>query len=501
MTDEKVLDYVLSKDRNRIIPFKINNDFFEKSGMKKYVLERFNDSDSIKESIYRIKERIEKRPVCKHCGGKVKYKGQKTNCSENRFAEFCSVSCSRKYHKSEKNNIQLTDELILKDLVNENGTLNRNKSKEKYLKEHGYKDYLIHRYPTEEIHFVKNKFISYSEIIYRMKNKIEKLPVCPFCGNPKFFISFNQGYDKTCEKFSCKTSYKFKNIPNNDEKVISLLIKEDKENIQRIIKPRMKKEWLKSVGLLEYLQKRFEDSESIDETIYRIIHKIEIRPTCPCCGKKVIFSNIYKGFQHYCSYFCHFSSEMTKFWKKEFNMDIEYLGKEHIIIKNGCKIHGDLEVEPKTKYIIQRVLSYKTRHLTICPFCNPIKNPETSIESIIKNILKRNKIKYIHHDRKILKPYKNETIEGKIIKRARELDFYLPDFNIGIECNGNYWHNLENGIIRDKEKRELCRRRNITLLEYWEDEIHERPKDIENDILNKINLTLPSMNEINTQNI
>jgi hypothetical protein len=37
------------------------------------------------------------------------------------------------------------------------------------------------------------------------------------------------------------------------------------------------------------LENRFDDSESIRETIFRIKEKIEKRPTCPVCGNPVKF--------------------------------------------------------------------------------------------------------------------------------------------------------------------------------------------------------------------
>ena len=39
--------------------------------------------------------------------------------------------------------------------------------------------------------------------------------------------------------------------------------------------------------VLEYLKNRYTDSKSLRETIYRILHNIEIRPTCKICGKQI----------------------------------------------------------------------------------------------------------------------------------------------------------------------------------------------------------------------
>jgi G:T-mismatch repair DNA endonuclease (very short patch repair protein) len=65
------------------------------------------------------------------------------------------------------------------------------------------------------------------------------------------------------------------------------------------------------------------------------------------------------------------------------------------------------------------------------------------------------------------------------------IDFYLPDYNLAIECNGDYWHCNPNvlkfkdpdkiqlrNIDRDKRKGEILKNKNIPLLILWEAEIH-----------------------------
>lgn len=55
---------------------------------QKYVLNRYNDSLSIKETFYRIKNNIEIRPTCKKCGNKVEF------CRNGYFRDFCSIKCA-----------------------------------------------------------------------------------------------------------------------------------------------------------------------------------------------------------------------------------------------------------------------------------------------------------------------------------------------------------------------------------------------------------------------
>ncbi len=60
--------------------------------------------------------------------------------------------------------------------------------------------------------------------------------------------------------------------------------------------------WLnKHQDIYDYLINRYNDSESIQETIYRIVNKIEIRPVCETCGKPVRFNCYSRGFRKFCS--------------------------------------------------------------------------------------------------------------------------------------------------------------------------------------------------------
>ncbi len=97
--------------------------------------------------------------------------------------------------------------------------------------------------------------------------------------------------------------------------------------------------------------------------------------------------------------------------------------------------------------------------IPICRKCFPI-NKNSKLEEIIRDFLNQNNINHIDNNRKIL--------DGK------EIDLYLPEFNLGIEINGNYFHS-ENGGEKDKhyhlDKMKLSNQKHIKLLQFFEDEI------------------------------
>ena len=82
---------------------------------------------------------------------------------------------------------------------------------------------------------------------------------------------------------------------------------------------------------------------------------------------------------------------------------------------------------------------------------------------------------------------------GEVITSVRdkippmELDIFLPEFNLGIEINGSYWHSEK---FKDKNyylrKYNLCKEKGIRLISIWEWEILESRIKIENFIKNLI---------------
>ena len=66
---------------------------------------------------------------------------------------------------------------------------------------------------------------------------------------------------------------------------------------------------------------------------------------------------------------------------------------------------------------------------------------DTDIELKLKNELLKRKIKFIH-------PYR---IKNHIA------DFYIPKYNLIIECDGKYWHSKPKDIKRDRKHNIIMR--------------------------------------------
>ena len=83
----------------------------------------------------------------------------------------------------------------------------------------------------------------------------------------------------------------------------------------------------------------------------------------------------------------------------------------------------------------------------------------SSIEMKVKSQLDDIGIRYIHQ---------LQVDGGKFI-----LDFYIPSLKLVVECNGDYWHNLENRKRRDDELKKYVTSTGRSIIFIWEHEIND----------------------------
>ena len=111
----------------------------------------------------------------------------------------------------------------------------------------------------------------------------------------------------------------------------------------------------------------------------------------------------------------------------------------------------------------------------LCTKCNPIGVQFSSIEIEVTNFLDEYGIEYMHNDRSIL--------------NGKELDIYIPRYNLALEINGLFWHSeLYKGQKYHLMKTIMCRDRNIHLIHIWEDDWKLKKDILKSIILNKIGL-------------
>lgn len=157
--------------------------------------------------------------------------------------------------------------------------------------------------------------------------------------------------------------------------------------------------------------------------------------------------------------------EKAKKIHPEYNYSQVQYVNNNTLIKVICPVHGVFEISPN--YLLRGGK---------CSQCT-ILNIESKQEYDIRKFLDRHSIKY------------EREKQFSWLKRGRTmpLDFYLPDYNIAIECQGMQHFKsmsffggdagLEDIIERDVLKKELCKKHGICML-YYSDLNIEYPYDV-----------------------
>ncbi len=209
---------------------------------------------------------------------------------------------------------------------------------------------------------------------------------------------------------------------------------------------------------------------------------------CLICEKE-FEPNIYnyrRGGGKYCSRACFYKSQIGKKresfsdeWKQK--MSEAHKGKHHSKESNEKNRLARLgkKLSEKTKLKLNKVNLGKKHSEETKRKMSDIKIKhyeegkylffkETKIELAIENELRRANIKY----------QKQFGISGVGI-----VDFFLPDFNMIIECDGDYWHTREGVPQRDADRDLRASFKGYETLRFWEHEINESPKQCINKIL------------------
>ena len=220
-------------------------------------------------------------------------------------------------------------------------------------------------------------------------------------------------------------------------------------------------------NIIEYLDNRYTDSSSIEETIKRIKLNIEEKPKCPYCGAPVIFiGKKTKMFTKYCSNSCR-SKDISKYiWQegqKKYNL--EHYGKEcnfqidkckekrvnTLIEKYGTSIIYDIpefrkkrdEKWNKHKKEYQEYHNQIMLKLHGCTFSTMMKMPEFQ-QKRIDTMRKRGTFNTSKPEEEsyelIKKVYPDVIRQYKCERYPWCCDFYIPSKDLFIECNYHWTH-------------------------------------------------------------
>lgn len=305
-----------------------------------------------------------------------------------------------------------------------------NSEKDKLIPQRMSKAYLERNHiPINEIKNYYSDSESFTESVYRMVYDIDIRPVCKVCGKK---LEFKHGFSTFCSQ-ACT---------NKDPEVLA----KNKAGVSKSLKKayaergeEIKEKRAKSLGDISgsgspFAIKKIQDK--IKETI-KERYGVENVLSLPEYHLNTQEKNRKKSIE---------------LWKSR-GYDIEYK-EDKIIIKNGCKIHGDIELSLSD--FNNRMKESRRNYITVCPICNPIGYNQTSdFEDSVINIIKENTVSYELHDRKLIAP--------------NEIDIVIPSLKIAIECNGIWWHK-DGAVINSYHynKYKKCENIGYKLVSIWD---------------------------------
>ena len=196
---------------------------------------------------------------------------------------------------------------------------------------------------------------------------------------------------------------------------------------------------------------------------------------CIVCGEKFkpLDCLVRKGFGKYCSKKCQFSVYDSKRMKlacpkckKEFWVSPSTASRRKFCTKK-CKDDYERDYVKKLcrnchKYfLLPRWELEKGKGSFCCRKCFQEYKGETSIESAVRKVLKRKKVKFVQ-ELKIGKYY---------------VDFFLPEYSIAVECDGEYWHGSILAQKRDLEKDKFLLKKGYKVCRFTEKDIKESKGD------------------------
>lgn len=330
-------------------------------------------------------------------------------------------------------------------------------------------DFLI-----EYSHFLSGD-IKATERLYVYIHKLDSRPLCKTClKNEVKFISFGQGYKQFCSKKCINQNQNIKEkIANTNlekygnkcslhgseihKKVINKF--KEKYNTDHPLRNNKIKEKIKKTNLLKYGTEYGFQNEEVKGKIkdtnlekYGHTHYFKTDEY-----KESLRKNLFKKTY---DYMVRFSEYVTPLFGVE---DYHGEGKNHLY-KWFCK---------KCQNEFEGI--YFGGMTPRCEDCFPKKF------SIFEKEVNDWLVEYVD----------NISINNRDIITPLELDLYLEDYNLAIECNGNHWHSELHGKGREYHlnKTNLCIDKDIRLIHIFEDEWVYKQHIVKSRILNILKKT------------
>ena len=317
---------------------------------------------------------------------------------------------------------------------------------------------------------------SYSERMYCYHNNIKEYPKCVVCGNNVKFIQ-GHGYTKTCcdkcnSMHSSQTRSNFseekkKDIRERTSITRSNFSEEKKKDIrERTSQTKLNFSEEKKKDILNKMKHTCIERYGVDN-IFKNKEYIK-----ECVKNKYGVDNIFKKKEYI----------KQKLKEKYGVTNSTYIDKPKFVIDI---LNNENKFKDMIKYNDLKSVNDIMNYLNVSDFCVLQHLKKYNIQGLIN----RNVSHYEDDITEWLKSFNINVINNKKMLNGKEIDIFLPDYNIGIEFNGNYWHCDE---LLDKkyhqQKSLTAKNKEIFLYHIFEYEWKKDEEKIKNHLLNILNL-------------
>lgn len=312
----------------------------------------------------------------------------------------------------------------------------------------------------------------------------EKHGYCCVCGKPTSFRSFNEGFKHHCSKECLKNDPEF--IKKKKEIYRNLSDEEKKQRVDKTRETNLKKYGVETTLLVKEFKEKAKQTclEKYGNEWYFASDEGKLHSFWNKCTEEEIKSR-QQSIEKTClkKYGVNNPSKSDKIKRKigyklksaKYDKIIHDLGlygiklnetKEEYCTRKihsfSCSVHGEFKAESNGSYI----------H---CPKCTQLRQTSSFEKSIISFIKE-------HYDGEIIENSRS-LIEGK------EIDIYIPEFKVGIEFDGLYWHSnhfLDSGYHFEKTVK--CQEKGIQLVHVFESEWVLKSDIVKSILLSKIGI-------------
>lgn len=345
--------------------------------------------------------------------------------------------------------------------------LNSSNCTSRYISTHypEFYEYLMHNYPEDLI---------WTEKLFWYYHNIQQYPSCPVCGSKVKFVNFKTGYRKFCSK---------KCVNNSD----NVKLKREETNIKKygVSNPmhmESSKLKLKQTSLERYGVDNASKSDDVKEKIkntnlqkYGVSYYTQTQE----CKERIKATCLERYGVEHNTQIQEVRDKMSERYNNKLYINdprVIYADKYNVICRCDdphCNLCESKQFE------LPRCLhnSRYNHNQILCPIKNPIGvvGKNTYIERFVRDILDEYNVKYDTNVRNIL--------------NNKELDIYIPEKNVAIECNGCYWHSdIYKNNTYHYDKFNSCLQQGVQLLTIWEDFINTRPDIVKSIILSKLGI-------------